>query len=168
MTTMTVMMTMTTGGPDMACCVCEFLKEVQVGRTEAAHTGPAGMGSKSPDWRSIGLCFKHHQGVGTSVHSLGLFASLSSISSYRSRSFRFRLSVDSWRRQRESSGPDCDAARQGDGRQRRHGPKMDQQTTSCRPTSSPGRNGNRYIGSLVGILSGSSSPERRFRGEAYG
>jgi hypothetical protein len=48
------------------CCVC--------GRSwggEASHTGPHGLGQKSPDESCIPLCWIHHRGGRDSYHNLG-------------------------------------------------------------------------------------------------
>jgi hypothetical protein len=38
---------------------------------EAAHTGPHGLGQKSPDSSAIPLCYKHHRTGKDSYHRLG-------------------------------------------------------------------------------------------------
>ena len=49
----------------LPCAVC--------GRTgsEAAHTGPRGLGQKSPDESCIPLCPEHHRTGGDAIHVLG-------------------------------------------------------------------------------------------------
>src|ERR1022692_3181067 len=39
--------------------------------TEAAHTGPHGLGQKSPDTSAVPLCAKHHRTGNDSYHRLG-------------------------------------------------------------------------------------------------
>ena len=48
------------------CLVCG-----QTGGIEAAHTGPHGMGQKSPDTSAIPLCARHHRTGRDSYHKLG-------------------------------------------------------------------------------------------------
>ena len=48
------------------CCVCGSKKAV-----EASHTGPHGLGQKSPDSTAIPLCAKHHRTGADSYHRLG-------------------------------------------------------------------------------------------------
>jgi hypothetical protein len=48
------------------CCVCGSKKFV-----EASHTGPHGIGQKSPDSSAIPLCAKHHRTGTDSYHRLG-------------------------------------------------------------------------------------------------
>jgi hypothetical protein len=48
------------------CCVCGSKKSV-----EASHTGPHGIGQKSPDTSVIPLCAKHHRTGNDSYHRLG-------------------------------------------------------------------------------------------------
>jgi hypothetical protein len=48
------------------CCVCGSKKAV-----EASHTGPHGIGQKSPDASAIPLCAKHHRIGADSYHRLG-------------------------------------------------------------------------------------------------
>ncbi len=45
----------------LACCVCLLRKYAQGGRTEAAHLGPRGLSTKSPDRQAIPLCRGHHE-----------------------------------------------------------------------------------------------------------
>lgn len=48
------------------CCVCGSKH-----RIEASHTGPHGIGQKSPDSSAIPLCAKHHRNGADSYHRLG-------------------------------------------------------------------------------------------------
>jgi hypothetical protein len=48
------------------CCVCGSRKAI-----EASHTGPHGLGQKSPDFSAIPLCAKHHRTGADSYHRLG-------------------------------------------------------------------------------------------------
>ena len=48
------------------CCVCGSTR-----RIEASHTGPHGIGQKSPDTSAIPLCAKHHRTGNDSYHRLG-------------------------------------------------------------------------------------------------
>ena len=48
------------------CCVCGSTRGV-----EAAHTGPHGLGQKSPDSSCIPLCRTHHTTGNDSYHALG-------------------------------------------------------------------------------------------------
>jgi hypothetical protein len=48
------------------CLVCG-----RIGGIEAAHTGPHGMGQKSPDTSAIPLCARHHRTGNDSYHKLG-------------------------------------------------------------------------------------------------
>jgi len=48
------------------CCVCGSKKAI-----EASHTGPHGIGQKSPDSSAIPLCAKHHRTSADSYHRLG-------------------------------------------------------------------------------------------------
>ena len=48
------------------CCVCGSTKFI-----EASHTGPHGIGQKSPDTSAIPLCAKHHRTGNDSYHRLG-------------------------------------------------------------------------------------------------
>ncbi len=48
------------------CCVCGSKKGI-----EASHTGPHGIGQKSPDTSAIPLCPKHHRTGNDSYHRLG-------------------------------------------------------------------------------------------------
>ena len=48
------------------CCVCGSKKAI-----EASHTGPHGLGQKSPDSSAIPLCAKHHRNGNDSYHRLG-------------------------------------------------------------------------------------------------
>ena len=48
------------------CCVCGITRGI-----EAAHTGPRGLGQKSPDSSAIPLCAKHHRTGNDSYHRLG-------------------------------------------------------------------------------------------------
>jgi hypothetical protein len=48
------------------CCVCGSRKGI-----EASHTGPHGIGQKSPDTSAIPLCAKHHRTGNDSYHRLG-------------------------------------------------------------------------------------------------
>jgi hypothetical protein len=48
------------------CCVCGSKKAI-----EASHTGPHGIGQKSPDSSAIPLCAKHHRTGSDSYHRLG-------------------------------------------------------------------------------------------------
>lgn len=52
-----------------ACCVCEDGEQRHV--TEAAHTGPHAMGSKSGDRTAIPLCEIHHREGIDSYHRVG-------------------------------------------------------------------------------------------------
>jgi len=47
-------------------CVCGSKKVI-----EASHTGPHGIGQKSPDSSAIPLCAKHHRTGADSYHRLG-------------------------------------------------------------------------------------------------
>ena len=48
------------------CVVCGSWRGI-----EAAHTGPHGLGQKSPDTSAIPLCAKHHRTGNDSYHRLG-------------------------------------------------------------------------------------------------
>ena len=48
------------------CCVCKITRGI-----EASHTGPHGIGQKSPDSSAIPLCAKHHRTGADSYHRLG-------------------------------------------------------------------------------------------------
>jgi hypothetical protein len=48
------------------CCICGSRKGI-----EASHTGPHGIGQKSPDTSAIPLCAKHHRTGNDSYHRLG-------------------------------------------------------------------------------------------------
>jgi hypothetical protein len=48
------------------CCVCGSTRDI-----EASHTGPRGIGQKSPDSSAIPLCAKHHRTGADSYHRLG-------------------------------------------------------------------------------------------------
>jgi hypothetical protein len=48
------------------CCVCGCTRGI-----EASHTGPHGLGQKSPDSSAIPLCAKHHRTGTDSYHRLG-------------------------------------------------------------------------------------------------
>jgi hypothetical protein len=48
------------------CLVCGSTRWV-----EAAHTGPHGLGQKSPDTSAVPLCAKHHRTGNDSYHRLG-------------------------------------------------------------------------------------------------
>ena len=48
------------------CIVCGATRGI-----EAAHTGPHGLGQKSPDSSAIPLCHKHHRNGKDSYHRLG-------------------------------------------------------------------------------------------------
>ena len=48
------------------CCVCGSRKFI-----EASHTGPHGIGQKSPDSSAIPLCARHHRTGADSYHRLG-------------------------------------------------------------------------------------------------
>ena len=48
------------------CCVCGSTRTI-----EASHTGPHGIGQKSPDSSAIPLCAKHHRTGADSYHRLG-------------------------------------------------------------------------------------------------
>lgn len=48
------------------CCVCGSKKFI-----EASHTGPHGIGQKSPDSSAIPLCAKHHRTGNESYHRMG-------------------------------------------------------------------------------------------------
>ena len=48
------------------CCVCGTTRGI-----EASHTGPRGLGQKSPDSSAIPLCAKHHRTGDASYHRLG-------------------------------------------------------------------------------------------------
>lgn len=49
-----------------SCCVCGATRGI-----EASHTGPHGLGQKSPDSSAIPLCAKHHRTGPDSYHRLG-------------------------------------------------------------------------------------------------
>jgi hypothetical protein len=48
------------------CCICGITRGI-----EASHTGPHGIGQKSPDSSAIPLCAKHHRTGADSYHRLG-------------------------------------------------------------------------------------------------
>jgi hypothetical protein len=48
------------------CCVCGSRRGI-----EASHTGPRGLGQKSPDSSAIPLCRRHHRTGDDSYHRLG-------------------------------------------------------------------------------------------------
>jgi hemin uptake protein HemP len=48
------------------CCVCGSRRGI-----EASHTGPHGLGQKSPDSSAIPLCRRHHRTGDDSYHRLG-------------------------------------------------------------------------------------------------
>jgi hypothetical protein len=48
------------------CCVCGSTQHI-----EASHTGPHGIGQKSPDSSAIPLCARHHRTGNDSYHRLG-------------------------------------------------------------------------------------------------
>ena len=48
------------------CVICGVRRGI-----EAAHTGPRGLGQKSPDTSAIPLCIKHHRTGRDSYHRLG-------------------------------------------------------------------------------------------------
>jgi len=48
------------------CLVCGSIR-----RIEAAHTGPHGLGQKSPDTSAVPLCAAHHRTAKDSYHRLG-------------------------------------------------------------------------------------------------
>jgi hypothetical protein len=48
------------------CLVCGATRSI-----EAAHTGPHGLGQKSPDTSAVPLCAKHHRTGNDSYHRLG-------------------------------------------------------------------------------------------------
>ena len=48
------------------CLVCGSTRWI-----EAAHTGPHGLGQKSPDTSAVPLCAKHHRTENDSYHRLG-------------------------------------------------------------------------------------------------
>lgn len=48
------------------CCVCGSRRGI-----EASHTGPHGLGQKSPDSSAIPLCRRHHRTGKDSYHRLG-------------------------------------------------------------------------------------------------
>ena len=48
------------------CCVCGSKRGI-----EASHTGPHGLGQKSPDSSAIPLCRRHHRNGNDSYHRLG-------------------------------------------------------------------------------------------------
>ena len=50
----------------LPCVVCGITRGI-----EAAHTGPHGLGQKSPDTSAIPLCVKHHRTGKDSYHRLG-------------------------------------------------------------------------------------------------
>jgi hypothetical protein len=50
----------------MPCCVCGSRRGI-----EASHTGPHGLGQKSPDSSAIPLCRRHHRTGHDSYHRLG-------------------------------------------------------------------------------------------------
>jgi len=49
-----------------SCVVCGASRGI-----EASHTGPHGLGQKSPDTSAIPLCVKHHRTGNDSYHKLG-------------------------------------------------------------------------------------------------
>lgn len=50
----------------LPCVVCGSTR-----RIEASHTGPHGLGQKSPDSSAIPLCYRHHRTGPDSYHRLG-------------------------------------------------------------------------------------------------
>jgi len=50
----------------LPCSVCHATRNI-----EAAHTGPHGLGQKSPDSTAIPLCAAHHRTGADSYHKLG-------------------------------------------------------------------------------------------------
>ena len=50
----------------LPCLVCGSMRGI-----EASHTGPHGLGQKSPDSSAIPLCAKHHRTGTDSYHRLG-------------------------------------------------------------------------------------------------
>ena len=50
----------------LPCSVCRTTRSV-----EAAHTGPHGLGQKSPDLSAVPLCGRHHRTGNDSYHRLG-------------------------------------------------------------------------------------------------
>jgi hypothetical protein len=50
----------------LPCVVCASTR-----RIEASHTGPHGLGQKSPDSSAIPLCYRHHRTGSDSYHRLG-------------------------------------------------------------------------------------------------
>lgn len=50
----------------LPCVVCGSSRGI-----EASHTGPRGLGQKSPDSSAIPLCFNHHRTGRESYHKLG-------------------------------------------------------------------------------------------------
>ena len=50
----------------LPCVVCGGIRGI-----EASHTGPHGLGQKSPDSSAIPLCFRHHRTGSDSYHRLG-------------------------------------------------------------------------------------------------
>lgn len=50
----------------LPCLVCRTRKGI-----EASHTGPHGMGQKSPDTSAVPLCARHHRTGKDSYHKLG-------------------------------------------------------------------------------------------------
>ena len=48
------------------CCVCGARRGI-----EASHTGPHGLGQKSPDTSAVPLCTRHHRTGNDSYHRLG-------------------------------------------------------------------------------------------------
>lgn len=53
------------------CCVCAAKGLEQTTPTEAAHSGPRGLGMRCPDRQSIGLCAEHHRTGRDAQHVLG-------------------------------------------------------------------------------------------------
>ena len=50
----------------LPCVICAIRRHI-----EAAHTGPHGLGRKSPDRSAVPLCARHHRTGDDSYHSLG-------------------------------------------------------------------------------------------------
>jgi hypothetical protein len=50
----------------LPCLVCGAIRGI-----EASHTGPHGLGQKSPDTSTIPLCIRHHRAGKDSYHKLG-------------------------------------------------------------------------------------------------
>jgi hypothetical protein len=59
----------------LPCSVCRITRNI-----EAAHTGPHGLGQKSPDSTAIPLCARHHRIANDCYHNSGRGNSPRSIS----------------------------------------------------------------------------------------